>query len=264
MRKFFPRLPTTPLPGALLLLPLLWLAATAMAPAEMPSGPQLAERINEANQGQIYVRFRMTIHKAGGAEEILQIQMKERRAASGAAVLFQAIFPKELKGAGVLLKGGGGHKFTPPDQLEKVGELGEGLFGSDLTYADILETTYAWGQQEVAGEEVVDGVNCVILESTPTGSNSLYTKVRSWVDVERLLPLRIEKYNARGIARRIDVRKVARDGSRYVPASFMIRSGGGETTTILEGVRHPVHTEFTEADFAPEALRTITAPRGGE
>ena len=82
----------------------------------------------------------------------------------------------------------------------------EAFFGSDLSYEDLVENFFAWDNQAIVGTETVDRVPCQILESKPgKGDRSSYAKVRSWIDVKRLVPLRVEKYLASGqLARRID------------------------------------------------------------
>jgi len=68
-------------------------------------------------------------------------------------------------------------------------------------------------KQALVGSEVINRVDCQILESKPdSASDSIYGKVRSWIDPARSVPLRIEKYSASGeLVRRIDTDKVARD-----------------------------------------------------
>jgi hypothetical protein len=84
--------------------------------------------------------------------------------------------------------------------------MNESLFGSDLSYEDVIENFYAWEHQAIAGTEVVDRVSCLILESKPGQSDhSTYASARSWVDPRRLVPLRVEKYlSSRQLAPRID------------------------------------------------------------
>jgi Outer membrane lipoprotein-sorting protein len=70
--------------------------------------------------------------------------------------------------------------------------MNESLFGSDLSYEDVIENFYAWEHQAIAGTEVVDRVSCLILESKPSQSDhSTYASVRSWVDPRRFVPLRV-------------------------------------------------------------------------
>ena len=96
----------------------------------------------------------------------------------------------------------------------------DAVFGSDLTYADLIENFFAWEHQTIVGTETVDRVPCQILESKPgKGDRSIYGRVRSWIDLKRLVPLRVEKYFESGqLARRIDTTRVA-EGRHRSPGS---------------------------------------------
>jgi hypothetical protein len=48
-----------------------------------------------------------------------------------------------------------------------------------------------------AGNEILNDVNCFILESkSGKGEQSTYASVRGWIDPRRLVALRVEKYRA--------------------------------------------------------------------
>src|SRR4030095_8205360 len=104
----------------------------------------------------------------------------------------------------ILHQGQGGSKgsiIVPnhPVRTIKGSQMNEGLFDSDLSYQDALENFFAWKKQAIVGSEVINGVNCQILESKPDSSAaSLYARVRSWIDPQRFVPMRIEKYSSSG------------------------------------------------------------------
>jgi hypothetical protein len=134
--------------------------------------------------------------------------------------------------------------------------MDDALFGSDLSYQDAAENFFAWKNQAVVGSEVVDGVECQILESKPDKSGiSIYGKVRSWVDLHRLVPLRVEKYSTGGkLMRRIETTRVARDQQdRFIPGSLTVHGPKG-TVTELNGARIEQGQQFTDRDFTPEGI----------
>src|SRR4029434_9501797 len=145
-----------------------------------------------------YVRLRMEIK--GTTKETLQLQIKERRTKTSYEVVYQVLYPKERKGESVLLRKTGtlpasGSVFVPPNTVRPIDDLKEPLLGSDLSYEDVIDNFFGWEQQTIVGTQEVQGVTCQILESKP-GKNegSTYGSVLSWIDVRRLVPLRIEKY----------------------------------------------------------------------
>ena len=130
--------------------------------------------------------------------------------------------------------------------------MNEGLFDSDLSYQDAVENFFAWKKQTLIGSETINGVNCQILESKPDSSSvSVYAKVRSWIDPQRFVPLRIEKYSSSGgLVRRIDVTRVARDEKHNpIPASLTVHGPRKNSVTEFNGARIDQDVQFTDADF---------------
>ena len=239
--------------------------------AESPSPPtanDLASRLSALRQGGAsYVRLRMEIK--GTTKETLQLQIKERRTKSSSEVVYQVLYPKERKGESVLLRKIGnrpasGSVFVPPNTLRPIDDLKEPLLGSDLSYADLVENFFAWDQQAIAGAEKVDGVNCSILESKPgKDERSIYGTVRSWIDVRRLVPLRVEKYASSGQRlRRIDTIDVVADAGRQIPATLVISGAREDSSTLLDGSRIRHKVTYTDRDFTVEGLKEIATPRG--
>ena len=230
------------------------------------SAQELAAKLGAMQQdGSSYVRLKLD----GGAEKsALQIQIKQRRTRGSTEVIYQILWPKERKGEGVLLRKIGdrpatGSYFRPPDALRALGseQMKEPLFGSDLSYEDIVENFFLWEHQAVVGTEVVDRVSCQILESKPgKGQRFSYASVRTWVDTRRLVPLRVEKYSASGeVVRRIDSTKVATDDERrHIPANLSVR---GRSVTELDGSRIVHGVGYTDRDFTADGLRDLTTPK---
>ena len=198
-----------PVTAAIIGLTFAFSSRAAESPSPMTAN-DLASRLSTLRQdGASYVRLRMEIK--GATRETLQLQIKERRTKSSSEVVYQVLYPKERKGESVLLRKIGnrpasGSVFVPPNTLRPIDDLKEPLLGSDLSYADVIHNFFAWDQQAIVGTEEVDGVSCPILESKPgKDERSIYGSVRSWIDVRRLVPLRVEKYATSGqLLRRID------------------------------------------------------------
>lgn len=243
------------------------LVSEAVAQDAAPSARDLAAQLSGAIQdGSSAVRLKMEV-RAAGAKSVLQLQVKSQRHKGATDLVYQVLWPKERKGEGFLLRRSGGRaptgsRFTPPDSMVPLNasRMNEGIFGSDLSYDDLVENFFAWENQAIVGSEVVDRVPCQILESKPgQGDRGTYSKVRSWIDVKRLVPLRVEKYTDGGkLAKRIDTTRVAKDDTgRSVAASFSIQRPGHDSVTEIEGSNSKHDVSFTAADFTPEALRNL-------
>ena len=257
------------------LISLLLVACSANAAEAPPALPakDLAAKLSALQQdGSSYVRLKMDVKPPAGTPQFsLQLQIKQRRTQASTEVVYQVLWPKQRAGEAVLLRQSGnqpatGSLFIPPNTERHLNasQMKELLFGSDLSYADVLENFFAWDNQTIAGTEVVDRVNCQILESKP-GKNqrSSYAVVRTWVDSRRLVPLRIEKYLPSGtLARRIDTTDVATDDMRRsVPANLTVSSPQKGSTTELEGSKLKHGVALTNREFTPEGIKEVTTPR---
>ncbi len=245
------------------------------ASARAETASELAAKLATVQSGSSFVRLRLIVQDSSGNEiSSLQVQIKERRTESSAEVLYQILFPKERQGESVLMKqvaGGAasGHRFLLPQQLSALAasDLSQALFDSDLSYQDVIENFFAWQNQTLAAAETVMGVKCVVLVSKPSsGQKSAYGSVKSWIDPERLVPLRVEKYNDAGkLVRTIETVKVHRnDNGKNVPATFEIRRADSNTVTIFEGTRHRANIPYDEATFTAPKIADLTLPRNSQ
>ncbi len=153
----------------------------------------------------------------------------------------------------------------PPDKLSTLNasQMNGSLFGSDLSYEDVVENFFSWENQAIVGNGVVNRVNCLILESRPgKGDSSTYTSVRSWIDPRRFVPLRVEKYLPGGrLARRIETtRVVADDKGRSIPGDLTVRGPREDSVTDLDGSRIKHDVTYVDREFTPEGLGEISAP----
>ena len=230
------------------------------------SAKDLAARMSTARLGIASIRARLEVRSPDGNKQVLQLQIKERRTVTATDLVYLVQWPKERKGEAVFLHQDAdgvarGTVVAPPGPVRalEASQMNGGLFGSDLSYQDAIENFFAWKDQTITGSEAIGGVQCQILESKPGKSGvSIYARVRSWIDVRRLVPMRIEKYSAAGqVVRRIDTTYVGRDQrDRFIPAKLTVRSSSKDSITEFDGARIEQGTQFTDRDFTPE-----TAPR---
>ena len=162
--------------------------------------------MSAARKGNAVIRARLEMPSPDGSKRVLQLKIKERRTAAATDLAYQVQWPKERNGEAVFLHQDSnsaprGTVIVPPApaRVLEASQMDGGLFGSDLSYQDAIEDFFAWKEQAIVGSEVINGAQCQIIESKPGKSGiSIYSKVRSWVDSRRLVPMRIEKYSAAG------------------------------------------------------------------
>jgi len=229
------------------------------------SAPDLAGQLRAKQEGSTFVRVRMQI--ASG--ETFQLQIKSRVSRDTSDVVYQILFPKERKGGAVLLHRSEekftGTSFIPPNSVRPIasGQMNQPLFGSNLSYEDIIDSPYRWNHQAIVGIEVIDGTSCQVLESKPgKGHSSSYSSVKTWVDARRLVPLRIDKYDATGkVVRRINTTRILLDGNESLPADLRVYGPDG-TVTEITGSRIKRSVNFAETEFSPEGLKQLNSPPG--
>ena len=245
--------------GAVLCTPII----RAQEPQPALSAAELASRVDEIHQGNALIRSKLEIQSADGNKRVLQLQIKERRAKPNTDIAYQVLWPNELKDQTIILhqgQGGAQGSIIVPQQpvrAIKSSQMGDGLFGSDLAYQDAVENFFSWKKQAIVGNQAVNSINCQILESQPdNASASIYAKVRSWIDTQRFVPLRIEKYSASGeVVRRIDITRVARDEKHHpIPAGLTVRGTRKNSLSQFEGLRIDQDVQFTDADFTPAGV----------
>jgi len=227
------------------------------------SAAELVDRMETSRLGSALIRTKLEVQSSGGAKRVLQLQIKERRTKTATDLVYQVLWPNEHKGEAVILHQAlgatTGSIIVPqqPVRAIKSSQMGEGLFDSDLSYQDAVENFFAWKKQTVVGSEVINGVNCQILESKPDSSSvSIYAKVRSWIDPHRFVPMRIENYSSSGeLVRRIDITRVARDEKHNpIPASLTVHGSRKNSVTEFNGARIDQDVQFTDADFTAAGI----------
>jgi len=222
--------------------------------AVMDAGRLAAQMAALVEDGDSSARVRMK----GADGQVLQVQIKSRRSGGNARTVYEVLWPQERKGEKVVLtqtEGGWprGEKISAGGERSEIGrgELNRGMFGTGLAYADAIENFFLWPSHKLDGQEAVGRTDCVVLESRPAG-NSPHGKVRSWIDPDKRVVMRVEKYDASSkLLRTITTNQVAKDDTgRSVPAGMTVTQPGGATTEIDgSNIRHDV--ELTDADFAP-------------
>ncbi len=248
------------------------LVAHSSAEDAAPNAQDIASRLNTALlDGSSSARVKMEIKpSAEGPKTVLQLQIKTRRTSTATDIIYQVLWPKERKGESILLhktpnQAATGTVFVPPDSMKTLtaAQMKDGVFGSDLCYEDLVGNFFAWDNQALVGTETVDRIPCQILESK-SGKNdhTAFARVRSWIDVKKLVPMRIEKYSASGnMESRITTTRVAKnDADRPVPATLLVQRAGSTSVTELEGSKSRYDVTYKDADFTPDALRALSAP----
>jgi len=136
--------------------------------------------------------------------------------------------------------------------------LRQSIMGSDLSYEDMMEdprltNLYA---ATVGGEEDYERRPCWVLDLVSRGEEIAYFKRKIWVDKERYVVLREERFAKSGkLLKTTEVKSVERKGGRWVPTRVVFKDAlkeGLGTEFILEAIEFnatiPDHV-FTKASL---------------
>jgi outer membrane lipoprotein-sorting protein len=137
--------------------------------------------------------------------------------------------------------------------------LRQSVMGSDFSYEDItenhrLEEKY---DAEVMGEEELGGRRCWVLKMTAKEKDVSYYTRTIWVDKERWLPLREERYAKSGkLLKTTSIEEVFLVDGRWYPKKMTFKdmlSRGGGTEYIVDSIDFNV--EIPDHKFTKAALR---------
>jgi outer membrane lipoprotein-sorting protein len=137
--------------------------------------------------------------------------------------------------------------------------LRQSVMGSDLSYEDMLEDrklrqAYA---SKIAGEETYEGRPCWVLELTSKAGDMAYPVRKAWVDKERYVVLREERFAKSGkLLKTLEVKSVMSKGGRWIQDRAVFRDvlkpGAGTEMAILSIELDPI---IPEAVFSKASLR---------
>jgi hypothetical protein len=108
---------------------------------------------------------------------------------------------------------------------------------SDYYYEDLRSRSVEKDRHHIIGRAKVAGVDCEILESTPVdAANSVYLKRQAWLDLDTLLPMRIdffEKDPNQPSKRWWQLKKAQINGFWTVMDSTLVDLGSGHQTRLI-------------------------------
>ncbi len=137
--------------------------------------------------------------------------------------------------------------------------LRQSVMGSDLSFDDMMEDPKLENMYtaEVVGEETFNDRDCWVLELTAKEDDIAYHSRKLWVDKERMLPLKENRYAKSGkLLKTAEIREVMREGGRWYPKNMIFKdalSQGEGTEYTIESIEF--NAEIPEYIFTKAALR---------
>lgn len=227
--------------------------------AETPSGEWILQKIDE-NYGSDnkIVTARMVVHARRGSRSIESkswVQGEERS-------FTEYLAPAREKGTKMLKLEDQLWIYSPStDRTIKISGhlLRQSLMGSDLSYEDMMEDPNLSDlyHADVTGEEELTGRFCWVLELVSKEGDVAYHSRKVWVDKERFVALREERF-ARGgkMLKTTEINKVKYLDGRWVPVEMVFRDvlkKGKGTEFILETIEF--NADIPDYIFSKASLR---------
>jgi outer membrane lipoprotein-sorting protein len=232
--------------------------AAVAAGAQAPDGEAILRRVddNMGSDNKITTSV-MTIHGRRGSRSVKAKSWIRGRTQS----FTEYLDPPREKGTKMLKLDDQLWTYTPAADrtiLISGHMLRQTVMGSDLSYEDMMEDPRltAMYTATAAGEEEKEGRPCWVLELVSRGGEIAYFKRRVWVDKERDVVLREERFAKSGkLLKTTEVGRVERQGGRWVPMRIVFKDAlkeGGGTEFALEAIEFnaaiPDHV-FTKASL---------------
>jgi len=243
-----------------ILLAALVIILAAQAPAQTPTGEEILRLIDENLYiDQAMSTSTMVIHGRSGTRSITS---KSWRKGSDRS-LVEYLSPPREKDKKMLRLEDKIWTYTPEpnDRIIAISGhlLRQSVMGSDLSYEDITDNhrLVELYDADVSGNEEFEGRSCWVLTLTAREEATTYHSRKLWVDRERWLPLKEERYAKSGrLLKTTIINEVFKVEERWYPKRMtfkdMLQRGKG-TEFIIESIDFDV--EIPEHMLTKAALR---------
>ena len=202
-------------------------AVTLHAQAQPPTGDWVLAKVDENQSSRTRITmYEMTIHGRRGSRT-----MKARSFVEGVDRSFsEYLDPPREAGTKMLKLGNQLWTYSPSvDRTIQIAGhmLRQSVMGSDMSYEDLMEDPKLVNLYEakVAGEETLLERPCWVVQLTAkSGSDPAYHSRKVWVDKERFLVLKEERYATSGkLLKTTAVTKIAFMNGRWVAERALFR-----------------------------------------
>lgn len=230
-----------------------------MGKAQAPSGEWILKKVDEnyGSDNKIMVST-MIIHGRRGTRKVTSKTWVKGDDKS----FTEYLAPAREKGTKMLKLGDQLWMYSPDtDRTIQISGhmLRQSVMGSDLSYEDMMEDPKLQNmyRAQVIDEEPFIGRPCWVLELTSKKEDIAYYSRKIWVDKERFVALKEDRF-ARGgkLLKTTEVKEVEKVDNRWVPTQALFKDvlkKGEGTEFILESIEF--NAEIPDYIFTKAALR---------
>lgn len=241
-------------------LPLLCLLTVSPALSAELSADEILQKIDENMVVDKAVTVAtMIIHSRSGSREI---QSKSWSRGSDSAYV-EYLKPAREKGKKMLKLEDKIYNYSPEpnDRIITISGhlLRQSVMGSDLSYEDMMENDDLRSNYVavVTGREAFNGIDCYVLELNGKHSDLAYHSRKIWVDSNRFLPLKEERFAKSGrLLKRTEILDFMNVDGRWYPQKMTFKdmlSRGEGTEYIINSI--DFSADIPKDLFSKSALR---------
>ena len=174
--------------------------------AKEPTGRELAQKVYDFDIGDNSIaRMSMELKSAGGSSRMRKLINMTMDDADIRKTMIRFLEPADIAGTGFLSieqEDGSTEQFLYLPALDRTRRIvadqkGRSFVNSDFTYEDMQRRPVQDFEQEIVGQEEVQGYDCWILEQKPLReANSQYALIKSWVPKDIALPIQAHFFSS--------------------------------------------------------------------
>lgn len=242
--------------------------AETSAPAPDPAVDEV-ERCLRSNQPEVSAWQLVDVEQVdrNGSSTRSKAEIAWARFDDGVRTLLRFQAPPDVRGSAILMveNGDAADMWMYLPEFRKVRRVsrttvGSSLFGTDFSFEDFERLQGLSGNRESQRlpDEEIDGRTAYVVDSRPArGEDSEYERIRTWVDRERCLPLRIALFaSGDRLLKEVLLPPEAHErlSERWVPRHVRVADRVNDTHTDLRVEKLELEKGIPKRDFTQAAL----------
>jgi hypothetical protein len=221
------------------------LAGGISGQAEELTAAQIMERVTDGdnlgfNNGE--ARVKLSIRNKRGQERVRTVNSKSIEKDGNRWTLVTFLEPADVAGTRLLskeVKGGSDLQYLYLPALKEKRRIAgsdknESFMGTDFTYNDLEQTNMEDATHTRLEDTQHSGIDCYLIETTPTDKGADYSKLKVWVDKQDYLPLKVHFFDKQGVHVKTLIAKMVEplDGKLTITMLMMKNVKKGSKTTM--------------------------------
>lgn len=247
------------------------LMAVSFTHAQTPEekGYQIFEEADKRGDGYVDNQSDMLMilknKQEATSEREMKVKSLEGGGNEGDKTLMVFLTPRDQKGTALLT-------FQHPDRdddqwlylpaLKRVKKIASSkksgpFMGSEFSFEDIGGQLIEDYTYKYVNDEVVDGVDCFVVESYPKDKNSGYTKIVTWVDKDRYVNIKAEFYDRKKSHLKTLIPKGYKlyEDKFWRPDEMLMVNHQTGRSTVLKQNNIEFKTGLSDSDFNKNSLK---------